>query len=151
MPRRTFGHVQGTRSLVPARDRFASPHCCPPGGPRPRLGGPIGAMGEGVEIAQEVAMPSNLQRVLELWRASERELAARNPESRDGSALATQVDRLRRLYQTITAHEQRELRRLKDPERTIVRSELLTLRSLAAAGRAEAALQRSRSARLAAD
>lgn len=96
-------------------------------------------------------MASNLQRVLELWRASERELAARNPASRDASALATQVDRLRRLYQTITVHEQRELRRLKDPDRTIVRSESLTLRSRAAAERAEAAVQRSRDARVAAD
>jgi len=92
-------------------------------------------------------MESTLQRVLELWRASERELAAQNPESGDSSALATQIDRLRRLYQTITDHEQRELLGLKDPDRTLVRSEWLTLRSRAAAERAEVALQRSRNAR----
>jgi hypothetical protein len=92
-------------------------------------------------------MASNVQRVLELWRASERELAAQSPESRDSSALARQVDRLRRLYQTTTDHEKRELRALREPDRTLVRSEWLTLRSRAATEHAEAALRRSRAVR----
>jgi hypothetical protein len=93
-------------------------------------------------------MASTLQRVLDLWRASERELEARAPESSDSPALTTQIARLRRLYQTITVHERRNLRGFKGPDRTIVRSEWLTIRSRAAASRAQDALDRARTVRV---
>ena len=92
-------------------------------------------------------MASTLQRVLELWRESERELAAQEPDSPEASALASQIERLRRLYQRITTHELGNIRRLQGPDRTIVRSEWLTTRSRAAASRAEGALRRSRTTR----
>ena len=95
-------------------------------------------------------MASTLQRVLDLWRASERELAEQSPDSPETSALTNQIDRLRRLYQTITLHERRDLRRLREPDQTVVSSELLAVRTRASAERAEAAVQRSRSVRLAA-
>jgi hypothetical protein len=93
-------------------------------------------------------MASTLQRVLDLWRASERELAAQQPESRNISAVTTQIDRLRRLYQTVTIHERRDLRELKGPDRTIVQAESLAVRSRAAADQAADAVERARTTRL---
>jgi hypothetical protein len=89
-------------------------------------------------------MATTVQRVLELWRESERELAAQSRVSRNTSVLTTQIERLRRLYQTITEHEQRELREFKGPDRTIVRSESLALRSRSSSDRAAEALARAR-------
>jgi hypothetical protein len=91
---------------------------------------------------------STLQRVLELWRESERQLAAQQPGSPERFALASQIERLRRLYQRISLHERDEIEGLKDPDRTIVRSEWLASRSRTAATRAEDALERSRTTRL---
>jgi hypothetical protein len=102
---------------------------------------------EGREIAQEVAMASTLQRVLELWRASERELAEKDPDGRDRSQVSAQIERLRRLYQRVATHEQRELGAYKGPDRTIVRAEWLAVRSRASSESAEAAVQRARTAR----
>jgi hypothetical protein len=96
-------------------------------------------------------MPSTLQRVLDIWRESERELAAQQPDSPEEPALRVQIERLRRLYQRITVHERRDIRGLKGPDRTIVRSEWLATRSRAAASLAEDALERSRTTRLQAD
>jgi hypothetical protein len=98
--------------------------------------------------AQEVvSVASTLQRVLELWRESERQLAAQPQGSRESAALALQIERLRRLYQRITNHERGNINGLKVADRTIVRSEWLTTRSRASASLAEDALKRSRSAR----
>jgi hypothetical protein len=96
-------------------------------------------------------MASTLQRVLDLWRESERELAAQQPDSAESPALASQIERLRRLYQRITVHERRDLQGLKGADRTIVRSEWLATRSRAAATLAEDALERSRTTRQHAD
>jgi hypothetical protein len=96
-------------------------------------------------------MASTLQRVLDIWRDSERELAAQQPNGPENPALTTQIERLRRLYQRITVHERRDIRGLKGPDRTIVRSESLATRSRAAASLAEEALERSRTTRLQAD
>jgi hypothetical protein len=95
-------------------------------------------------------MASTLQRVLDIWRDSERELAAQQPGP-ENPALTSQIERLRRLYQRITVHERRDIRGLKGPDRTIVRSEWLATRSRAAATLAEDALERSRTTRLQAD
>jgi hypothetical protein len=96
-------------------------------------------------------MASTLQRVLDLWRESERELAAQQPDSAERRALASQIERLRQLYQRITVHERRDINGLKGADRTIVRSELLATRSRAAATLAGDALERSRTTRLQAD
>jgi hypothetical protein len=93
-------------------------------------------------------MASTLQRVLDLWRESERQLAAQDPDSPERPALTSQIERLRRLYQRITVHERRDLRELKGADRTIVRSEVLATRSRAAATLAEDALERSRTTRM---
>jgi hypothetical protein len=92
-------------------------------------------------------MASTLQRVLELWRASERELEAKSPDGRDGSQVRAQIERLRRLYQRVATHEQRELGAFKGPDRTIVRAEWLAVRSRAASESAEAAVRRARTVR----
>jgi DNA-binding transcriptional regulator YbjK len=92
-------------------------------------------------------MASTLQRVLDLWRESERQLAAQQPDSPEITALAAQIERLRRLYQRITVHERRDIGGLKGADRTIVRSELLATRSRAAAGAAVDAVARARTLR----
>jgi hypothetical protein len=92
-------------------------------------------------------MASTLQRVLDLWRESERELAAQDADSPERPALASQIERLRRLYQRITVHERRDLRGLKGADRTIVRSEALATRSRAAAEAAVDAVTRARTLR----
>src|SRR4051794_38762362 len=96
-------------------------------------------------------MASTLQRVLDLWRESERQLAAEDADSAERPALTSQIERLRQLYQRITVHERRDLGRLKGADRTIVRSEWLATRSRAAASEAEDALERSRNMRTKAD
>jgi hypothetical protein len=96
-------------------------------------------------------MASTLQRVLDLWRESERQLAAEDADSPERPALTSQIERLRRLYQRITIHERRDLGSLKGADRTIVRSEWLATRSRAAASQAEDALERSRDLRLQGD
>jgi hypothetical protein len=92
-------------------------------------------------------MASTLQRVLDLWRESERQLAAQDPDSSERPALVSQIERLRRLYQRITVHERRDLRGLKGADRTIVRSELLATRTRVAAGAAVDAVARARALR----
>jgi hypothetical protein len=92
-------------------------------------------------------MASTLQRVLDLWRESERQLAVYGENSVEGRALASQIARLRRLYQTITAHETRDAQEFRAADRTIVQSESLAMRAVAGTAHAAEALERSRAAR----
>jgi hypothetical protein len=92
-------------------------------------------------------MASTLQRVLDLWRESERQLATYGENSAEGRALASQIARLRRLYQTITAHETRDAQEFRAADRTIVQSESLAIRTRAGTALAAEALERSRTAR----